>query len=312
MSATQAATWSRGRRVVVQVPLVQPHRADVHRRAPRAGAVGAEDQLGRAAADVDDEHRAARAASRRSRVAPSKTSAASSSPDSTSGATPSRSRTPAVKTSALRGVAGRRGGAEADPGRRRGRAISAAYSSTAANVRASASSASRPVASTPCPSRTIRDSRTDDRRGRSPIRSLMVLVPQSIAAILSHGARHAGPSAHHVARAARAPRRRAGSRPARRPAPGAASDVQALDPVGHPAGGDAGDLRHVAELGAGGEVGVVRGGVRRGELGVRRRAGPPSPASAPSPRGCRSATPRAGRSGSTSSGTACRRAAAAR
>ena len=48
----------RGRRVAVHVALVEAHRPDVHRvallRHPPRG--GAEDQLGRAAPDVDDEH----------------------------------------------------------------------------------------------------------------------------------------------------------------------------------------------------------------------------------------------------------------
>ena len=48
--------------------------------------------------------------------------------------------------------------------------------------------------------------------------------------------------------------------------------VQALDPVGHATGGDARDLRHVADLGLDlgprGEVGLVRPPVGRGQLGV--------------------------------------------
>ena len=43
--------------------------------------------------------------------------------------------------------------------------------------------------------------------------------------------------------------------------------VQALHPVGHPAGRDPVDLGHVAQLGPGGEVGAVRVGVRRGQVG---------------------------------------------
>ena len=46
----------------------------------------------------------------------------------------------------------------------------------------------------------------------------------------------------------------------------AGEHVQALDPVGHAAGGDAGDLGHLADRGPRGEVGVVRPGVRRGEV----------------------------------------------
>ena len=122
MSATQAATSAAVGGSERQVPLVQPDRADVHRvRGRRAPVATPEDQLGRAAADVDHQHGQSPAASRRLRTAPSKDSAASSSPDSTSGATPSRARTPAAKTVGVRRVAGGRGGAEADPGRRRAR-----------------------------------------------------------------------------------------------------------------------------------------------------------------------------------------------
>ena len=102
------------------------------------------------------------AGARRSRTAPSNARAASSAPLSTSGQTPSRSWTPCAKTSPL--AASR----VADVAQKRIRsggtpcaATSAAYSSTAAKVRASASSSSLPVRSTPCPSRTIRETRTD-------------------------------------------------------------------------------------------------------------------------------------------------------
>ena len=63
--------------------------------------------------------------------------------------------------------------------------ISATYSSIAANVRASASGCSSPAASTPWPRRTIRASRTRSAipcSATRPTSSLMVLVPQSIAA----------------------------------------------------------------------------------------------------------------------------------
>ena len=72
--------------------------------------------------------------------------------------------------------------------------ISSAYSSIAANARTSASSAIRPVRSRSWPSRTIRISRTSTS-GRSPISSLIVLVPQSMAAT----AHTHGPDSHHVA-----------------------------------------------------------------------------------------------------------------
>ena len=56
MSARQAATSAGGGRVAVEVPLVEAHRPDVHRDRPALAAL-AEHQLGRAAADVDHQHR---------------------------------------------------------------------------------------------------------------------------------------------------------------------------------------------------------------------------------------------------------------
>ena len=48
----------------------------------------------------------------------------------------------------------------------------------------------------------------------------------------------------------------------------AGEHVQALHPVGHATGGDARDLGHLADLGAGSEVGMVGSQVRRSELVV--------------------------------------------
>ena len=48
--------------------------------------------------------------------------------------------------------------------------------------------------------------------------------------------------------------------------------VQALDAVGQTPGGDAGDLGHLAEPGAAGQVVLVRAAVLRGELGSSPRA----------------------------------------
>ena len=217
-----------------------------------------------------------RAASREVRTAPSKDSAASSSPDSTSGSTPSRARTPVDEDVGVGGVAGRRGRAEPDRVARRAAAISAAYSSIAANARSSASSASRPVRSTSWPSRTIAHLADRAPSGRSPISSLIVLVPQSMAAtVMRHGARDLdarGPDGPPVAEqvehlvAERVDAAALGQRLA-------GQHVQALHPVGHPAGGDALDLGHAlpdlaGELGARSEVALVRRGVRRGQLGV--------------------------------------------
>ncbi len=129
-------------------------------------------------------------------IAPAKTSAASSSPDSTSGSMPSRRRTPSRNTAALLAsrvaeVAQKRTRAGDTPWRR----ITSANSSIAANVRSSASSASTPVRSTPWPSRTTRESRSstsasappDTPLDTLPIRILIELVPQSIAATVRAG-----------------------------------------------------------------------------------------------------------------------------
>ena len=245
---------------------------------------------------------------RRLRTAPSYASAASSAPDSTSGQTPSRACTPSRKTSAFEESR------VADVAQKRTRETScesriAAYSSIAANARTSASSASRPVASTPWPSRTMRDSRTDTS-GRSPTSSLMVLVPQSNAAT-SDRTQTQGPASHHAPNSvehlvAEGVHPRSGRQRVR------GQHVQALHAVRHAAGRDALDLGYLAQRGP---IGQVRRGARRRTTRRARRprrAAPPSPSSAPNPRGCRSSRRRAGRSGSTSSGTASRSAAAAR
>ena len=214
----------------------------------------------------------------RERTAPSKASAASSSPDTTSGSMPSRARTPATKASALRASR------VADVAQKRTLVapwsrIRTAYSSSAANARSSAAGASSPVRSTPSPSRTIRISRTATS-GSAPISSLIVLVPQSIAAttsvtgVVTCGTH--GPSAHQSPSSA-STSSPSGFTPWPWASDCAGQDVQALDPVGHPAGGDALDLRHVEpglprELGAGLEVALVRHG----------GTPPPAPASADS------------------------------
>ena len=157
MSASAAATCVGGRRVVVQVPLGQPHAADVD-RAGRADAVAvAEDELGRAAADVDDqERRRGGAAVRRGRA---------------SGAPSERQLGLLVAGDHVR-LAGRGWPAPCPRSRPRLAAsrvalvatirtplapssrARAAYSASATRVRSIASGASRPVRSTPWPSRT--------------------------------------------------------------------------------------------------------------------------------------------------------------
>ena len=78
----------------------------------------------------------------------------------------------------------------------------------------------------------------------------------------------------------------------------AGQHVQALHPVGHPAGGDALDLGHVEpELAAAGaaEVALVRGGGTPRPAPGRRPSRSCISFISPEPRGCRSARPRAGR-----------------
>ena len=229
------------------------------------------------------------------------------------GPTPSRACTPAAKTSALAAsrvaeVAQNRirvDGVRRRPARRTRRSR---RTPAPAPRRPAGRSRRRPGRAAPSASRGPR------RRAGAPISSLIVLVPQSIAAIMAVGLTTHGPGGpplaeqveHLVAeRVHAAALRRATGRPARAgTSPGRACRRPRSPSI-------SGTLGPSSGRGAR-EVALVRGGVRRGQLGVRRRAGPPSPSSARSPRGCRSARPRAGRSGSRSSGTACRRAAAAR
>ena len=148
----------------------------------------------------------------------------------------------------------------------------------AANVRASASSASRPVRSTPWPSRTIRLS-TTEIAGRSPMRSLMVLVPQSIAATImwvgrwsslsrpSPGATQ-GPDLHQSpSRSSTSSPRGLAPRPWARDCP--ASTCRHFTRSGIPPA-EMPSISGTEPMAAtGGEVGLVRGGVRRGQFRLR-------------------------------------------
>ena len=181
--------------------------------------------------------------------------------------------TPVGEDRGVRGVAGGRGGAEADPGdvvaRRSARRTRRARRTPApAPRRRAARCGRRPGRAGPSAvSRTATS-------GRSPISSLMVLVPQSIAAIV-------------LTRSSGGHARRRGPRPTSRPSAVehlvaervhaaalgqrlAGQHVQALDPVGHAAGGDPLDLGHV-------EPGPRR--ARRAPRGsARGRRGRPRPA----------------------------------
>ena len=268
---------------------------------PRDAAVGvADDQLGRAAADVEDRdrRRVRRPAcgSRRRR-----TSAASSSPETTSGSTPSRSR---IAASEVRRRCPRRGpprsprsGAPRRRARRRARRTPRRRRTAAS----SASSASRPVRSTSWPSRTMRISRTrlscvPAATSMSATSSLTVLVPQSTAAtrVTAPARSTHGPGRPEVAEQVdHLVAERVHAAPLRQGLAG--QHVQALHPGRHAAGRDAGDLGHVADRLAEGEVGLV-GARRRPRRGRRPpRAGPTSPSSGRTPPGCRSSTRPGGR-----------------
>ena len=170
MSASARRDLVGGRRVAVQVPLGQPDAADVDRAGrPHAGGV-AEHELGRAAADVDDQERRPRrrAAVRRGRGVERGGGAEEgqlrllAAGDRRPAAGRGWPRTIVLEVGAVGGVAGGAGGDHPDRRSRRGRARLAAYSASTTRVRSIASGASRPVASTPWPSRT-----TSMRRSRS-------------------------------------------------------------------------------------------------------------------------------------------------
>ncbi len=161
------------------------------------------------------------------RVAPRKLSRASSSPSSTSGSTPTRSRTPVRNSSEF--SASRAAEVAQNLVRATSwRPTTSMYSSSAENTRCSEVSASRPVRSTPCPSRTMRISRTrslpvPEPASRSATSSRREFVPQSKAATRVIGrpcrrgrrgrrGRRAGP------RTVRTPTTRRGRRAPRRPA----------------------------------------------------------------------------------------------
>ena len=141
-----------------------------------------------------------------------------------------------------------------------------------------------------------RPSAVDRRRSSSRTE----LVPQSMPAT-THG-----PSVHHGGSSASA-----SSPSGLTPGPDGQAvrdqHVQALHPVRHAAGADAGDLRRRGRSIRGGPGRPrARPGSARPARG-RRAAARSSRASARTPRAARSPTPPAGRSGSTASGTGCRR-----
>ena len=223
MSAAGRGDLRRGRRVVVQVPLGHADAADVDRAGRRAPRSVAEDELGRAAADVDDEVRLRRSlAAASSRVAPAKDSSASSSPVIDLGLDAedlARRRRRTRRGSRRRGSPRSRRSARAR--RRCSRDRPRRTSRSAAKVRSSASGASRPVRSTPWPSRTISIRRSTSASvagvgSTSATSSRIELVPQSIGGdpasrrLARRSDVDARPAAPPVAAARRAPRRRAG------------------------------------------------------------------------------------------------------
>ena len=315
MSATQAATSAGGRRVGVQVPLVQPHRADVHRVARRRGDPSPSPRI--------------------SSVEPP--------PMSTTSTGPAR-RLAQVAHRAVEGqrrllVAGDHLGLDAEPGAHAGaKTVGVARRRGWPRWRRSGPGRRRGRRSARRTRRWRRRRAPAPRRragrcGRRPGRAAPSAISRTgdvgqvadqqldgVGAAVDGGDRSAhrstaathGPAAHHAPEqlehlvAERVDARALGQGLA-------GQHVQALDPVGHAAGGDAVDLGHARPSSAPRRRGSARG--RRGRPRPARgprRAAPASPSSGPSPRGCRSARRRAGRSGSRSSGTACRRAAAAR
>ena len=246
MSATQAATSAAVGGSERQVPLVQPHRADVHRvrRRGRRGQGRAEDQLGRAAADVDDQHRR-------------------------------RGRVPQV---AHRAVEGERGllvarqdlGLDAEPGpdardedvgvrRRRGSPRSRRTGSGWRRARGSARRTRRARrTSAPAPRRRSRpvavDALAEPDHPHLADRDLGQLADQQldrVGAAVDRARRcseRSPPTSTHGPAAHQSPSRSSTSSPSGfTPRPWASDcageHVQALDPVRHPAGRDALDLR---------------------------------------------------------------------
>src|SRR5690606_33566378 len=164
----------------------------------------------------------------------------------------------------------------------------AAYSRATPRVRSRASGASLPVRSTPWPSRTTSIRRTTSVSTppeTSATSSRMELVPQSMAATrvmasACHPPVTAGTAGASAGADVRPPHRAQqlqrlvaqGVDPGPRGQRVPDEDVQALDPVRHSTGRDPLDLRHLAELGPVGEVGLVRPAVGRHQLRVLREA----------------------------------------
>ena len=272
----RAAAISLGRRrVAVQVPLGQPHAADVDRRAARTAVARRRARTrssrrrcrrpGTAARRLAP---CARAAASSEAVAPRKDSSASSRPVITSGVCARAiARTIVLEVGAVGGVAGGAGRHHPHRGRRRSsRGRRGVLGQHRAGCARCASGASRPVASTPWPSRTIRIAAQQvgvragrpGRRRRAAgsswcrSRSAATRVTPSSPRLGAHGP--GGPPLAH---------RRVERLVAERVDPGPGGQrvrdqhVQALDPVGHAAGGDA---RAAARRSASrvGQVGLVR------------------------------------------------------
>ena len=242
----------------VQVPLGHPYAADVDRPRRAGTASVAEHELGRAAADVDDEARARRRSPASSRVAPANDSAASSSPVTTSGSTPSALAHAGDELVAVRDVARRRRRDEPHP-LGAGRAHDVGVARRRRRRSAPAPRArSRPVRSTPCPSRTISIRRSTSRSVPGVGVDVGDQQPDRVGAavdrrdprhgvVLVRGARTAGPPVGQQVERLVAERVDARSRRERV----RDEHVQALHPVGHAAGRDAVDLRHLLDRVAG-------------------------------------------------------------
>ena len=170
-------------RVASEEPLAHPDTAELERDRGQVGVVGpvAGHQLGRSAADVEDEEGALRRG--RGRPPPRPATGGPRRPRSAARARARWPRRPAARNSSP--LAASRA---ADVAARRPRptprpSMTWRNSRSTATHRSIASGARRPVASTPWPRRVMRIRRSSGRPAASATRSRVELVPQSMAAI---------------------------------------------------------------------------------------------------------------------------------
>ena len=267
-----------GRRVVVQVPLGHPHAADVDRARCRHVA-SAEHQLGRPAADVDDQERRRGVAGRAARGSRRRTTAGPprrrSRPPARHRAAPARrrrsrrgSRRRATRTWRRSAPARHRSRGSPRHRRRRPRRSAPGRRATAARCgrrprpAGRSPSAGRPRAAVPA------------RRVESATSSRIELVPQSTAAtrVTPRLRRPLGRRIPTAPPLGQGGQRLVAERVRARTFGERVRDehVQALDPVGHPARGHAGDLGHHLDRLPRGEIALVCRAVGSRQVGVGR------------------------------------------